>query len=57
LITGLNGEAVKSAQDLVSRVAALKPGTSAELDGRHRGQPFKITLKVTERPTHQAQQP
>jgi Do/DeqQ family serine protease len=57
LITGLNGEAVKSAQDLVSRVAALKPGTSAELDGRHGGQPFKITLKVTERPTHQAQQP
>jgi len=55
LITGLNGEAVKSAQDLVSRVAALKPGTSVELDGRHGGQPFKIGLKVIERPTHQAQ--
>ncbi len=57
LITGLNGEAVKSAQDLVSRVAALKPGTSVELDGRHGGRPFKIALKVIERPTHQAQQP
>jgi S1-C subfamily serine protease len=57
LITGLNGEAVKSAQDLVSRVAALKPGTSVELDGRHGGRPFKIGLNVIERPTHPAQQP
>jgi serine protease DegS len=57
LVTGLNGEPVKSAQDLVSRVAALKPGTSVELEGRHGGQPFKIALKVIERPTHQAQQP
>jgi serine protease DegS len=57
LITGLNGEAVKSAQDLVSRVAALKPGASVELYGRHGGQPFKIALKVIERPTRQAQQP
>src|SRR5712672_2962574 len=55
LITGLNGEAVKSAQDLVSRVAALKPGTSVELDGRHGGQPFKIGLKVIERPTRPVQ--
>jgi Do/DeqQ family serine protease len=56
LITGLNGEAVKSAQDLVSRVAALKPGTSVELDGRHAGRPFKIALNVIERPTRQFQQ-
>jgi serine protease DegS len=56
LVTGLNGEAVKSAQDLVSRVAALKPGASVELDGRHAGHPFKIALKVIERPTRQAQQ-
>jgi Do/DeqQ family serine protease len=55
LITGLNGEAVKSAQDLVSRVAALKPGTSVELDGRHGGRPFKIALNVIERPTRQFQ--
>jgi Do/DeqQ family serine protease len=56
LVTGLNGEAVKSAQDLVSRVAALKPGASVELDGRHAGHPFKLGLKVIERPTRQAQQ-
>jgi serine protease DegS len=56
LITGLNGEAVKSAQELVSRVAALKPGMSVEMEGRHAGQPFKIALKVIERPTRQAQQ-
>jgi Do/DeqQ family serine protease len=56
LVTGLNGEAVKSAQDLVSRVAALEPGASVELDGRHAGHPFKIALKVIERPTRQAQQ-
>jgi serine protease DegS len=56
LITGLNGEAVKSAQDLVSRVAALKPGTSVELDGRHAGRPFKMALNVIERPTRQFQQ-
>jgi serine protease DegS len=56
LITGLNGDAVKSAQDLVSRVAALSPGGSVELDGRHGGrEPFKVKLKVIERPTHQAQ--
>ncbi len=57
LITGLNGEAVRSAQDLVSRVAALKPGASVELQGRHGGRPFKLALKVIERPTRQAQQP
>jgi serine protease DegS len=55
LITGLNGDPVKSAQDLVSRVAALKPGTSVALDGRHGREPFKVTLTVIERPTRQAQ--
>ncbi|MDB6083809.1 MAG: hypothetical protein JWN43_1690 [Gammaproteobacteria bacterium] len=55
LITGLNGEAVKSAQDLVSRVAALPPGASVELDGRHGRGPFKIKLAVIERPTRQMQ--
>jgi serine protease DegS len=55
LITGLNGDAVKSAQDLVSRVAALTPGASVELDGRHGRGPFKIKLTVIERPTRQIQ--
>jgi serine protease DegS len=55
LITGLNDEPVKSAQDLVSRVAALKPGGVVELEGRHGRQAYKIQLKVIERPTRQAQ--
>jgi S1-C subfamily serine protease len=56
LITGLNSEPVRSAQDLVSRVAALTPGASVELDGRHSGRPFKVKLTVTERPTRPMQQ-
>jgi serine protease DegS len=55
LVTGLNGAPVKSAQDLVSRMAALKPGESVELDGRHGRQAYKVKLKVIERPTRQAQ--
>ena len=55
LITGLNGTAVHSSQDLVSRVAALKPGANVELDGRHAGRPFRLSLKVIERPIHQQQ--
>jgi S1-C subfamily serine protease len=54
-ITGLNGEPVTSAQDLVSRVAALAPGATAALDGRRGRNPFKVTLRVTERPTRQFQ--
>jgi S1-C subfamily serine protease len=57
LVTALGTEAVRNAQDLVSRVAALKPGALVELEGRHGRQAYKITLKVLERPTHQAQQP
>jgi len=51
LVTGIAGENVRSSQDLVSRVAALKPGSEVELEGRHASQPFKIKLKVIERPT------
>jgi serine protease DegS len=59
LVTGLNGEAVRSAQDLVSRVAALAPGDTVELDGRHarQHQPFTLKIEVIERPIRQAQQP
>jgi Do/DeqQ family serine protease len=55
LITGLGTEAVQSAQDLVSRVAALKPGAQVELEGRHGGQPYEVKLKVLERPTRPIQ--
>ncbi len=55
LVTGLGGETVRSAQDLVSRIAALKPGAEVELDGRHGTQPYKVNLRVIERPTRVAQ--
>ncbi len=55
LVTALDGEAVRSSQDLVSRVAALKPGSEVELAGRHGQEPFKIKFKVIERSIRQAQ--
>jgi S1-C subfamily serine protease len=55
LVTAVNGETVRSAQDLVSKVAALKPGTTVQLDARHGRQPYRVELKVTERPTREAQ--
>jgi serine protease DegS len=55
LITGLGSEAVQSSQDLVSRVAALKPGAQVQLEGRHGRQPYEVKLTVLERPTRQIQ--
>jgi serine protease DegS len=55
LITSLAGEPVRGAQDLVSRISALKPGTSVELAGRHDGAPFKLKLRVMERRMHDLQ--
>ena len=55
LITALGHEPVRSSQDLVSRVAALPPGSLVELEGRHGRQTYKSDLKVLERPTHQVQ--
>jgi Do/DeqQ family serine protease len=55
LITDLGHETVRSAQDLVSRVAALPPGAVVELKGRHGRQAYKVDLKVLERPTRPVQ--
>jgi serine protease DegQ len=55
LILGLQGAPVRNSQDLVSRVAALPPGATVELEGRHGRDPYKVKLKVLERPTRQAQ--
>jgi serine protease DegS len=55
LVTGLGGEAVHSAQDLVARVSALKPGAEVELDGRHAARSYKIKLTVLERPIRPTQ--
>ncbi len=56
LVTGLGGEAVHNAQDLVARVSSLKPGADVELEGRHARQAYKIRLTVLERPTRPVQQ-
>jgi serine protease DegS len=55
LITGLGSEVVQNSQDLVSRVAALKPGAQVQLEGRHGRQPYEVKLTVLERPTRQIQ--
>jgi S1-C subfamily serine protease len=55
LVTALGGEPVHSAQDLVARVSALKPGAEVELEGRHAQQSYKIKLTVLERPTRPIQ--
>jgi serine protease DegS len=55
LVTALGGEPVQSAQDLVARVSALKPGADVELEGHHARQSYKIKLKVLERPTRPVQ--
>ncbi len=53
-VTAVNGDPVKSAQDLVSRVAMLKPGASVAIEGLHLGTPFKVRLPVLERPQRSA---
>jgi serine protease DegS len=56
LLTVLNGDAVHNAQELVSKLAAMKPGTEVQLAGRRGRQAFKVKLKVVERPTRQQRQ-
>ncbi len=51
LIDRVDGSTVGNAQELVSKVAALKPGTQVELKLRRRGQTFSVRIKVLERPT------
>jgi serine protease DegS len=55
LVTALAHEPVRNSQDLVSRVAALPPGSEVEIEGRHGHQPYNVALKVLERPTRPAQ--
>jgi serine protease DegS len=57
LITRLGKEPVRSAQDLVSRVAVLPPGAVVELEGRHGNQPYRVSLKVLERTNRPVQEP
>jgi S1-C subfamily serine protease len=55
VITAIDGQAVRSSQDLVSKLAQLKPGAEVDLAGRHRDEPYQIKLAVIERPTRRAQ--
>jgi Do/DeqQ family serine protease len=55
VITALDGQAVRSSQDLVSKLAQLQPGTEVNLAGRHRDEAYKIKLPVSERPIRLAQ--
>jgi serine protease DegS len=56
VITALNGDNMHNAQELVSRLAAMKPGTDVQLEGRRGRQAFKLKLQVVERPIHKLQQ-
>jgi serine protease DegS len=51
VVTTLGGKHVRSAQDLVARVSALKPGAEVELEAQHAKQSYKMKLTVLERPT------
>ena len=53
IIVRLNGSAIRSAQEVTSKVAALKPGTPVELLLRRRGQEAQVKVKVLERPTRE----
>jgi serine protease DegS len=55
IVTALGGEPVHSAQDLVARVSALKPGSEVELEAHHARESYKIRLTVLERPTRPVQ--
>ncbi len=56
VITALGGTPAQSAQDVVSRVAAMPPGAEVVLEGRHGREAYKVRVKVIERPTHPVQQ-
>jgi serine protease DegS len=55
IVTALGGEPVRSAQDLVARVSALKPGSQVELEAHRARESYKIKLTVLERPTRPIQ--
>ncbi len=50
LVTGLGADPIRSSQDLVTRVAALQPGSQVELKGLHGRRAYTVKLKVLERP-------
>lgn len=50
VILSINGEGVRSRQQALLLVAGLEPGETVELTGWRRGQRFRVSLTVAERP-------
>jgi len=55
LVTGLGADPIRSSQDLITRVAALQPGSQVELKGLHGRRAYTVKLKVLERPIRAAE--
>jgi Do/DeqQ family serine protease len=55
LIVSVIGQNVHSAQEVVSKVAALKPGSPVDMKVRRGSETFPIRIKVIERPTKDTQ--
>ncbi len=54
ILVRLGNEPVRSAQEVVSKVAALKPGSPIDIGVRRSGQTFVVKITVIERPTKDA---
>ena len=54
IIVSVMGQSVRSAQEVVSKVAALKPGSPVDLGVRRGGDAVSVRIKVIERPTKEA---
>jgi serine protease Do len=48
-ITAVNGKPITNGDDLVSTIAAMKPGTKAEVDYLRDGKPAKTTVTIADR--------
>lgn len=51
VIVRLGADPVHNAQEVVSKVAALKPGAPIKIGLRRSGQAFEVKIKIIERPT------
>ena len=50
VVTAINGQAVRSHQDYIARVGALRPGQRVRVTVARDGQSRELTLTVAERP-------
>jgi serine protease DegS len=53
LLLSIDGATPRGAQDLLGRIARMKPGSTVSLRGLRRGGSFDVTAHVTERPRTQ----